>query len=377
MAKAIVTAAAEKARTSAGISPVAAVQKLAPYKQGKSDAAGFDAPIKLSSNESPLGPSPAAIKAYHDIGRTLYRYPDGAQTDLREAIGDVFALNPARIVCGNGSEELQLLLTRAFVSAGDEVIVSEHSFVMGRIHAAAQGAKVITAPEPQHRACADEILARITPATRMIMVASPNNPIGDYMRRQDLQRLVDGAPSNVIIIYDGAYADYVTEDDYDAGFGYADWAPNVVVTRTFSKLYGLAGLRIGWMYCHESVIDPVQRIRTPFNANIAAMAAAEAAVRDTAYAAKVREFNAAWLKKINSKLSSLGLDVYPTVANFYLIRFPKTGTQSAAAAGEFLLSRGIIPRPANAGGPAECLRITVGLDYENEAVLEALNEFMS
>ena len=367
----------KEAAANAVIKPNAAVQELAPYKQGQSQAEGHEEPIKLSSNESPHGPSPLALKAYHDAGNTLFRYPDGAQVDLRAAIGDVFSLNPDQIVCGNGSEELQLLLVRAFLSAGDEVIFSENAFVMGKIHALAQGAKVVTAPEPNHHASVDEILKRITPATRMIMLASPNNPIGDYMRRADFIRLVENTPSDVIILYDGAYGDYVTASDYDPGFSAVEWAPNVVVTRTFSKLYGLAGLRIGWLYCDPSVMDPIQRIRTPFNANIAALAAAEAAVRDENYAEKMRDHNNEWLKRIKRELKALGLFVFPTVANFYLIRFAATGPHTAKNAAAYLIDRGIIPRPVAAGGPADCLRITVGLDYENEAVLEALTGFMS
>jgi len=361
----------------AALKPNAAVQKLAPYKQGQSIVVGHEDPIKLSSNESSHGPSPLALKAYHDTSAKLFRYPDGNQTDLRAAIGDVFSLDPNRIICGNGSEELQLLLVRAFVAAGDEVICSENSFVMGRIHAAAQGAVVVNAPEPNHHASVDEILDRITPATRMIMIASPNNPIGDYMRKNDFIRLVEKTPSDILVLYDGAYADYVEDADYDPGFAAVDWAPNVVVTRTFSKLYGLAGLRVGWMYCDSSVLDPVQRIRTPFNGNIAALAAAEAAIRDRKFATKVREHNSLWLKRIRKELTSLGLFVFPTVANFYMIRFDQTGEHTAEKAAAFLMDRGIIPRPVNAGGPAGCLRITVGLDYENEAVIEALSEFMS
>lgn len=359
------------------LAAVPSVLKLAPYKQGESRVAGFEAPIKLSSNESPLGPSPRALKAYHDLGNRLFRYPDGSQRDLRAAIGDVFALDPARIVCGNGSEELHLMLIRAYVAPGDEVIASEYSFMMGIIHASAHGAKVVMAPEPNFRPDVDEILKRITPATRMIMIASPNNPVGDYMRRDDLIRLVENVPSNVMILYDGAYADYVEAPDYDAGFSFVEWAPNVVVTRTFSKLYGLSGLRIGWMYAREATLEPVQRLRTPFNTNIAALAAAEAAVRDVEYAKMVRDHNSKWLKRILQEIPGMGLDVLPTVANFYLIRFPASDSRNAAAAADFLIKRGIIPRPVGAGGPAGSLRITIGLDYENEAVLEALAEFMS
>ncbi len=352
-----------------------AVRGLTPYAQGKSAAEGYAEPIKLSSNESPLGPSPQAIAAYHDAATRLFRYPDGGQTALREAIADLHGLDASQIICGNGSEELQLLLVRAFVSPGEEVICSEHSFVMGRIHAKSQGATIITAPEPQSRADAESILSRISAKTRMIMLASPNNPVGDYMRRDELAKLVAGAPKDVVIIYDGAYADYVEAADYDDGLRLHRQSPNVVVTRTFSKLYGLAGLRIGWMCADQSVVNAVEPIRTPFNTNAAALAAAEAAVRDVGYAAMVKAHNARWLTKTTEALRGFGYDVLPSVANFYLIRFDATGPYTAEAAADFLLKRGIIPRPVGAGGPAGCLRITVGLDYENEAVIAALGEF--
>lgn len=359
-----------------GAAARSSLKELSPYKQGRSDAGGHRDPIKLSSNESPLGPSPQALEAYRKTESRLFRYPDGSQTALRNAIGEAFSLAPSQIVCGNGSEELQLLLVRAFLEPGDDVVFSEHAFVMGRVHAQAHGCNVITAPEPKHRADVDAILKATTPKTRMIMLASPNNPVGDYMRRDELKRLVENTPSDVIILYDGAYADYVDADEYDDGLHYVDVAPNVVVTRTFSKLYGLAGLRIGWMYCDPSIIEPVQRIRTPFNANIAALAAAEAAVRDRDYAAKVKDHNNRWLRRIVGELSDMGVTVYPTVANFYLIGFDGAGGRTAEKAAEFLLARGIIPRPVTAGGPSGCLRITVGLDHENEAVLAALRDFM-
>ena len=350
---------------------------ITPYKQGRSDAGDQQRdPIKLSSNESPLGPSPHALEAYQKIGAQLFRYPDGAQTALREAIGDVFSLTPAQIICGNGSEELQLLLVRAFLSPGDEVVFSEHAFVMGRIHAQAQGCDLVVAPEPNYRADADEILKRITPKTRMIMLASPNNPIGDYMRREEFKKLIENTPPDVYILYDGAYADYVDAEDFDDGLHLVDDAPNVVVTRTFSKLYGLAGLRIGWMYCDPSVVEPIQLIRTPFNANIAAMAAAEAAVRDRDYALKVKMHNKRWREHIVAELREFGLTVFSTASNFYLVKFDEAGEHTAKDAAEFLIAQGIIPRPMNAGGPSECLRITIGLDHENEAVLRALRAFL-
>jgi len=360
----------------AEILPNEPVRSLAPYKQGKSEAAGHADPIKVSSNESPLGASPRALEAYQKTGESLFRYPNGAQTELRNAIGEVFDLNPDQIVCGNGSEELQSLLIRAFVSPGDEVIVSEHAFVMARIHATVQGAKIVDAPEPKHRTDVDEILSRLTPSTRMVVLASPNNPVGNYLPKREFDRLVQTVPPNVIIVYDGAYADFVVEPDFAHGFDYVGKYRNVVVTRTFSKLYGLAGLRIGWMYGDMSLIEPVQRIRTPFNANIAALAAAEAAVRDLDHTKLVRDHNTKWLKRIREGLEQIGLEIYPTVANFYLIEFPDSGPNTAQNAYQFLMQRGIIPRPVNAGGPSGSLRITVGLDHENEAVLNALTQFM-
>lgn len=357
------------------IAAKATLRGLSPYAQGKSVVDGVAEPIKLSSNESPHGPSPLAIAAYEDAAARLFRYPDGGQSALRKAIGDVFSLDPARIVCGNGSEELQLLLVRAFLSPGDEVICSEFSFAMGRIHAQAQGATIITAPEPDFRPDTDEIIGLITPKTRMIMLASPNNPVGDYIRRKDFKRLVDAVPPDVLLLYDGAYADYVDAKDYDDGLETSRHSPNVVVTRTFSKLYGLAGMRVGWMHANKTIIDAVERIRTPFNTNIAALAAAESAVRDTAYAAKIKELNAAALMRVTTALRGFGYDIFPTVTNFYLIRFDKSGAFTADRANKFLLEKGVIPRPVAAGGPADCLRITVGLDRDNDIVIEALKAF--
>ena len=355
----------------------ASVLRLAPYVQGKSKLKGHKNPIKLSSNENTNGPSPKALQAYHDVSKTLFRYPDGTQNDIRQAIADRFDLNADNIVCGNGSEELHLLLARAFLSPGDDVVFSEHSFIMSKVHCMAQGANVITAREPENRATADSILAAVTPNTKMIILASPNNPVGDYLRAKDLQTIIENIPRDLVFLYDCAYADYVSEDDYDTGFGWVHTHPNVVVTRTFSKLYALAGLRIGWMYCHGSVMDPVQRIRTPFNANAAALACAEAAIKDIEYAQKIKNNNQYWLQRIREELKSLGLHVLPSVANFYMIQFSSSGAHTMRKAADHLQSRGIIPRPVDTGGPEGCLRITVGKDDENEAVLKALHEFMA
>jgi histidinol-phosphate aminotransferase len=355
--------------------PKPGVLKISPYTQGASTVPGVAEPIKLSSNELSCGPSPAALQAFHDAAATLHRYPDGSQTALREAIAGVFGLNAANIMCGNGSDELIQLVTRAFVGEGDEVLISENCFLMCRIHALAQGADVVVAPEKEDRVDVDALLSRVTDRTRLLPLANPNNPTGTYISANEIRRLHSGLPGNVILLLDGAYAEFVTADDYDAGANLVLSNSNVVMTRTFSKIFGLSALRVGWSYMPDKILDAVQRIRTPFNANGPAMAAAAAAVRDTAYTDTVRRHNANALTKISERLSALGLQVVPSVTNFYLIRFPDICGTTAFEASRQLEAAGIIPRPVGGDDDAE-LRITVGSDQENEAVLQVFESFM-
>ena len=352
------------------------VAGLAPYAQGMSAIAGVAEPIKLSSNESPLGPSPRAIEAYHAAAAQLFRYPDGTQAALRTALAEVHGLERDRLVCGNGSDELIQLLIRAYLVPGDRVVLSQHSFIMARVHAIAQGAAVVTAPEPDFLINVDELLAHVTARTRIVVIASPSNPCGTYLPRAELRRLHAALPDDVLLLIDAAYGDYVTAPDYDCGLEIARTAGNVFVTRTFSKLYGLAALRIGWAYGPERVIANINRIRTPFNTNSPALAAATAAVRDRDHTARVREHNRDWLGRVSHGLRELGLTVVPSVANFVLVRFG-AAPLDAASAHAWLLGRGIIPRPLGDDGPENCLRITIGLAHENEAVLAALREFMA
>ena len=347
---------------------------MAPYAQGQSAIPGVPDPIKLSSNESALGPSPAALAAYRAAARQLNRYPDGSQTALRRAIGDSFGLNPERLICGNGSDELILLMVRAYLQPGDEVLVSENGFEMVRIHCVAQGGTPVVAPERDYRIDVQAMLARATQRSRLCILANPNNPTGTYVTGEELRCLRDGLPAGCLLLIDSAYAEYVGERDYESGIALVDSHDNVVMTRTFSKIHGLAALRIGWAYSPTGVVDAVQRIRTPFNTNGPALAAAAAAVRDTAHVARVQRHNAAWLERIAAALPAMGLVMVPSVANFYLVRFPPGGLKNGADAASFLLQRGIIPRPAATGD--EYLRITVGLDQENEAVLAALADYM-
>ena len=357
------------------LTPVPSILKLSPYVQGQSSIDGVENPIKLSSNESSLGPSPKAIEAFHASGSELNRYPDGSQQQLREAIAQVHGLDSAQIICGNGSEELILLMVRAYLRPGDEALMSENGFIMSNIHSIAQGAELIIAPEKSYTVDVDAMLARVSPKTRFCTIANPNNPTGTYLSDSEMRRLHAGLPDSCLFLIDNAYAEYVDEADFATGKAMVDEFENVVMTRTFSKIYGLSGLRIGWAYCPVEILGILQRIRTPFNTNGAALAAAESAVRDTGFTREVKQHNAASLRRISTELGRLGIEVIPSVANFYLMKFDPTSGKSGSEAAAFLQARGIIPRPA--GGSDAFLRITVGLDQENDAVIEALTDYMS
>ena len=265
-------------------------------------------------------------------------------------------------------------MARAYVGYGHEALLSENGFVMSNIHCIAQGAELVIAPEKDYRVDVDAMLARVTDKTRFCTIANPNNPTGTYLAADELRRLHAGLPDNCLFLVDDAYAEYVTAEDYIDGAELVDEFDNVVMTRTFSKIYGLPSLRIGWAYCPPGIFDLVQRIRTPFNTNGPALAVATAAVRDQQYIHELRDYNAQWRERITQKLTDLGIEVLPSQANFYLMRFDegcgKCGTEAAA----FLQSRGIIPRPA--GGSDQFLRITIGLAHENEAVLAALTDYI-
>jgi histidinol-phosphate aminotransferase len=358
-----------------GLIPVSSVMKLSPYVQGESSIIGVDEPIKLSSNESPHGPSPLALKAYQAFATQLNRYPDGSQQELREAISRVYGLDAERIICGNGSDELILLVVRAYLRPGDEALMSENGFIMSNIHSIAQGAELVIAPEKKYRIDVDAMLDRVTEKTRFCTVANPNNPTGTYLSDSEMRRLHAGLPENCLLLIDNAYAEYVDQEDFESGARLVDEFENVVMTRTFSKIYGLSGMRIGWAYCPAEMISVLQRIRTPFNANGPAMAAAAAAVLDTEFVRSIKEQNNHSLLKISQELTRLGIEVIPSTTNFYLLRFDPQSGKSGTEAAAFLQSRGIIPRPA--GGSDVFLRITVGLNHENDAVIEALTEYMT
>ena len=295
---------------------------LTPFRQGKSEIPGHMNPIKLSANESHHGPSPAAAEAYRQRSSELFRYPDGAQVELRRAIAEVFGIRAEGIVCGNGSDELLQLLIRAYVRPGDEVVLSRNCFAMASVHASAQGARIVYAEEPELRPDTDSLLAAANAETRAVVIASPNNPVGQYLPREELIRLRRGLADNTLLIVDAAYADYVVADDFDTGQSLVESGSNTVMTRTFSKIHGLASLRIGWMYGPAHVIDAVNRIRGPFNVATPAMLAGVASLADTAHLKKAHDHNAKWLAWLTDEIGKLGFKVTPSVANFLLIHFP-------------------------------------------------------
>ncbi len=356
--------------------PCPGVLDIAPYVPGKSALPGEGAVIKLSSNETSLGPSPRAVTAYQAAAAELERYPDGAATELRAAIGTAYGLNPEHIVCGAGSDELLSLLANAYLSPGDEAIYTEHGFLVYRIVILANGAVPVIAPEQALRADVDAILQKVTPRTKMVFLANPNNPTGTYVPLPELRRLRAGLPEHVVLVLDAAYAEYVQRNDYEAGIELVATTNNTVMTRTFSKIHGLAGLRIGWAYCPATIADVLNRIRGPFNLSTPAIAAGIAAIEDRQHVAQSVEHVAQWRARLTETLRALGLEVTDSVANFLLITFPDRDGLRATDADAFLNARRIVLRRVAGYGLPNALRMTIGSARDNEAVIAALTDFM-
>ena len=356
--------------------PRPGVLDIAPYIPGKSAAPGVAKVFKLSSNETPLGPSERAIAAYRAVGDHLEDYPDGSASALREAIGEVFGLDPDRIVCGAGSDDLLNLLARAYLRDGDEAIHTTHGFLVYPIATLGTGAKPVAAPETNYTADVDAILARVTPRTKIVFLANPNNPTGTYIPFDEVKRLQRTLPANVLLVLDAAYAEYVRRNDYAAGIELVATTDNVVMTRTFSKIYGLAALRLGWMYGPAPVVDAVNRVRGPFNVNAPAIAAGVAAIRDAAHVERSREHNTRWLAWLTEEIGKLDLKVTPSVGNFVLIHFPETKGRTAKEADAFLTKRGLILRQVSAYKLPNALRMSVGTEEANRLVVKALADFL-
>src|SRR5581483_10973879 len=336
--------------------PNPGILDIAPYVGGEARIEGVARPIRLASNESALGPSPKAVAAYRALAGELHRYPDGSSAELRAALGRAHKLDPERIVCGSGSDELIGLLIRCYAGAGDEVLYSRHGFLMYPI---------------------DALAARVGERTRIVFVANPNNPTGTYLPASEMARLHRGLPPHVVLAIDAAYAEFVNRNDYEAGAALVAAADNVVMLRTFSKIYALAGLRLGWAYCPPAIADVLNRVRGPFNVSAAAAAAGIAALEDSEALARARAHNDRWLPWFSQRLAALGLELTPSVGNFVLPRFPDEPGRDADAAFAFLHARGILVRKMGAYGLPQCLRITIGTGEEMEKVAAVLGEFMA
>ncbi|MYZ49180.1 histidinol-phosphate transaminase [Propylenella binzhouense] len=355
--------------------PRPGVLQIAAYVPGDDRSAAARV-FKLSSNETPLGPSPRAIEAYRANAEHLHVYPEGSSRILRDAIAAANGLNPARIVCGNGSDELLTLIAQTYLEPGDEAVYSQHGFLVYRIAILAAGGVPVVAPERDETADVDAILAAVTPRTKIVYLANPNNPTGTYLPFSEVKRLHAGLPGRVLLVLDAAYAEYVRRNDYSSGLELAAEADNVVMTRTFSKIFGLANLRLGWAYGPLHVVDALNRTRGPFNVTGPALAAGTAAVSDRAHIEAAVDHNARWLEWLTREIAGLGLRVTPSVGNFVLIHFPEEPAAGAPEADRFLRERGYVLRRVAGYGLPHALRMTVGSEEANRGVVAALADFL-
>ena len=353
--------------------PRPGVLEIEAYVPGKSSAPGVEKVFKLSSNETPLGPSPHALAALRNASH-LEDYPDGAATALREAIGRAFGLDADRIVCGAGSDECLNFLATVYLMDGDEAIYTDHGFLMYPIYTLGRGAKPVPVPEKNYTADVDAILKAVTPKTKIVFIANPNNPTGTYLPFDEMKRLHAGLPPHVLLVIDAAYSEYVRRNDYEVGMELVATSENVVMLRTFSKIHGLAALRVGWMYAPAHIVDACNRVRGPFNLSTPAMKAAIASLEDPGHVEKSRAHNDKWLPWLTEEINKLGLKTTPSVANFVLIHFKDVATATKCDA--FLTSRGLILRRVAGYKLPAALRLTVGTEEANRLVIAALTEFV-
>ncbi len=350
--------------------PRPGILDIAPYVGGEARAEGADRLIRLASNEGALGPSPKAAAAYRELAGELHRYPDGGSGELTQALADRFGVEPRQIVCGAGSDELLALLCRGYAGPGDEVLHTAHGFLMYPIAARAVGATPVAAPETNLTADVDALLAAVTPRTRILFLANPNNPTGSYLTGSELRRLHAGLPETVLLVIDAAYAEFVTDPDYSAGLELVKVSDNVVMTRTFSKIHALAALRLGWCVASPAVADVLHRVRGPFNVSAAAQAAGLAALEDEAFVESARRHNRQCMDWFVTRLTELGLTPYPSAGNFVLVDFSPWG--EAEKVRLFLKDRGILIRQMGVYRLSHCLRVTIGRRDEMEEVVTAL-----
>ncbi|MGD9918140.1 MAG: histidinol-phosphate transaminase [Paenirhodobacter sp.] len=355
------------------IRPQPGILDIALYEGGASHVAGISDAIKLSSNENPFGPSDKAKEAFARCAHKLHRYPSTDHASLRQAIGDVYGLDPARIICGVGSDEIIRMLVNAYAGPKDEVLFTEHGFLMYKIAALGAGATPVAVPERERTTDVDAILKACNKKTKLVFLANPNNPTGTMIGLAELERLAAGLPKQTLLVIDGAYAEYV--EGYDGGAELATRLPNVFMTRTFSKIYGLGGLRIGWGYGPQAIIDVLSRVRDPFNLSTAQLETAEAAVRDQDWISRCREDNTRLRHWLAEALAERGVPSDTSMANFVLARFGSE--EEAVACDEFLKKDGLIVRRVASYGLPNCLRITVGDEPSCRRVAHLIGVFKS
>ncbi|MHC8491928.1 histidinol-phosphate transaminase [Thalassospira sp. SM2505] len=359
--------------------PRPGILDIAPYKGGKSSADSDQRVIKLSSNEGALGPSPKAMEALRNTASRLHRYPDGGCDLLRHKLAEKYGLEFDQLVCGAGSDELLTLLIRAYAGPGDEVLYSQHGFLMYPIAAMGVGATPVTAPETNMTTDVDALLAAVTDKTKIVFVANPNNPTGTYITDAEMKRLRDGLREDIVLVVDAAYAEFMTgQEDYSAGEELVKAGNNTVMTRTFSKIYGLGGIRLGWCYAPPAIADVLQRLRNPFNVPLPTQEAGVAALEDDDFVNECVRHNAETLAWFRDEINAIsGLKAHPSYGNFVMIEFPTVEGKDADAANDFMMARGVIPRKIGAYGLSQMLRVSIGTKEEMEICLQTIKDFVN
>jgi histidinol-phosphate aminotransferase len=355
------------------LEPLSFLKTLTPYQSSanKVDDEGYR--YRLCYNEGAFGPSPSVVQAMLAAAPNMHRYPDMGYAQLRQAIADKYQLDAARIVCGAGSDDLIGLLMHAFVGEGDEVISSQFGFAMYAVAARTVGAKPVIIPENDLQTDLRAMLNAVTDRTKVVFLANPNNPTGSWLTRSVINDFLRALPQHVLFVYDAAYADFMDDEDYSDGFEWAGEQSRVCVLRTFSKIYGLGGLRLGWAYAAKVIIDTLNNVRNPFNVSILAQAGVIAALNDDTFVEKCRTHNTIWREKLFQLLLELGLKPYPSKGNFVLCRF--ASVPQAQRVFSYLKEKSILTRPMAGYGLPDCIRITVGQEHEMQALFAALREF--
>ncbi len=362
-------------QTASKPTPTPGILDLPPYR-------GFQKPkregriIRLMANEGALGPSPKAVAAFKAASGEIHRYPQQGSGELLQALAEHHRLDPERLIVGNGSDELIEMLSNCFLGPGDEAIHTQYGFVMFKQSTRAAGAAPVSAPDVNFTVSIDAILERVGPKTKLVFLANTNNPTGSYVGHQEVERLHQKLPGHVVLVLDAAYAEYVNRNDYTPGAGLVERSDNVIMLRTFSKLFALAGLRVGWGYGSPPIIDALNRVHGPFNVNIAAQAAAMAALADTAFQAAAKAHNEAWMPKVQQGLQALGLEPLSSVANFVLVRVPAKAGNSAEAIIGHLAKAGIFVREMASYGLPDHFRFSLGTAEEMEMLLAELGRFL-